>query len=122
MSKFPSFPISFDVLSCSRFVSCFSNSIALAQDTVVSTEINAAGLAVYDETCATCHAMPVETKSPPIETLQRMGPRAVRYALTNGKMRVQAAAWLQRILIMWWHICLRLLILIMAGLPAHLSC
>jgi len=92
MSKFPSFS---NFIRCSFLLPIcvlFSSSIALAQDTVVSTEINAAGLAVYEETCATCHAMPVETKSPPIETLQRMGPRAVRYALTNGKMKVQAAA------------------------------
>jgi polyvinyl alcohol dehydrogenase (cytochrome) len=63
----------------------------LAQDTVVSTDINANGERLYEETCATCHAMPEETKSPPIATLQRMGPRAVRYAMTNGKMKVQAA-------------------------------
>ena len=63
-----------------------------AQEAVVSADINSAGLAVYESTCATCHGMPVETKSPPIETLKRMGPRAVRYALTNGKMKVQAAA------------------------------
>ena len=59
---------------------------------MVSTDINAAGMAIYEETCSTCHDMPVETKSPPIDTLKRMGPRAVRYALTNGKMKVQAAA------------------------------
>jgi polyvinyl alcohol dehydrogenase (cytochrome) len=63
---------------------------AMAQDTVVSTDINANGERLYEETCATCHAMPVETKSPPIDTLQRMGPRAIRYAMTNGKMKVQA--------------------------------
>ncbi|MDG2176235.1 MAG: PQQ-binding-like beta-propeller repeat protein [Gammaproteobacteria bacterium] len=62
----------------------------MAQDTVVSTDINANGERLYEETCATCHAMPVETKSPPIDTLQRMGPRAIRYAMTNGKMKVQA--------------------------------
>jgi len=61
-----------------------------AQENVRVTEINTAGMAVYESTCATCHAMPEETKSPPLETLKRMGPRAVRYALTHGKMRVQA--------------------------------
>jgi polyvinyl alcohol dehydrogenase (cytochrome) len=58
---------------------------------VIETESNAAGQDIYDTVCATCHNMPVETKSPPIETLRRMGPRAVSYALTNGKMKVQAA-------------------------------
>lgn len=65
---------------------------AQAQVNVVGTETNAAGQALYESNCATCHAMPVETKSPPIDTLKRMGPRAVRYAMTHGKMRVQAAA------------------------------
>jgi len=63
----------------------------MAQDAVVSTDINANGERLYEETCATCHAMPEETKAPPFATLQRMGPRAVRYAMTNGKMKVQAA-------------------------------
>jgi len=67
-------------------------SLLYAQEPVVSTDINAAGMAIYEETCSSCHDMPVETKSPPIDTLKRMGPRAVRYALTNGKMKVQAAA------------------------------
>jgi polyvinyl alcohol dehydrogenase (cytochrome) len=58
---------------------------------VIETETNAAGQNIYESVCATCHGMPVETKSPPIETLRRMGPRAVSYALTNGKMKVQAA-------------------------------
>jgi polyvinyl alcohol dehydrogenase (cytochrome) len=62
----------------------------MAQDTVVSADVNANGERLYEESCATCHAMPVETKSPPIDTLQRMGPRAIRYAMTNGKMLVQA--------------------------------
>jgi len=63
----------------------------LAQDAVVSSDTNEEGLRLYEETCATCHNMPEETKSPTFETLKRMGPRAVRYALTHGKMRVQAA-------------------------------
>jgi len=58
---------------------------------VIESEINSAGQAIYDNTCATCHNMPELTKSPPIDTLKRMGPRAVSYALTNGKMKVQAA-------------------------------
>lgn len=58
---------------------------------VIETPVNAAGQQIYETVCATCHEMPEATKSPPIETLRRMGPRAVSYALTHGKMKVQAA-------------------------------
>ncbi|HEY0960899.1 MAG TPA: PQQ-binding-like beta-propeller repeat protein [Pseudomonadales bacterium] len=63
---------------------------ALAQQVVTAPE-NTAGQQVYDSTCATCHDNPEATKSPPLDTLKRMGPRAVSYALTNGKMKAQAA-------------------------------
>lgn len=59
---------------------------------VIEAEANSAGETVYNETCAACHANPEATKSPPIDTLKRMGPRAVSHALTHGKMKVQAAA------------------------------
>ena len=65
---------------------------AFAQTPVVTAPESEAGRAIYEEVCATCHAMPELTKSPPIDTLRRMGPRAVSHALTNGKMMVQAAA------------------------------
>jgi polyvinyl alcohol dehydrogenase (cytochrome) len=65
---------------------------AFAQAPVRSADVNAAGQQVYDTVCATCHEMPDATKSPPIDTLKRMGPRAVSYALTNGKMKVQGAS------------------------------
>jgi polyvinyl alcohol dehydrogenase (cytochrome) len=64
---------------------------ALAQTPVVTAPENAAGRQVYETACASCHEMPELTKSPPMDTLKRMGPRAVSHALTNGKMRVQAA-------------------------------
>src|SRR5688572_11722547 len=63
-----------------------------AQTPVVTAPENEAGREVYETACATCHEMPELTKSPPIDTLRRMGPRAVSHALTNGKMVVQAAA------------------------------
>lgn len=59
---------------------------------VIEAEANSAGETVYNETCASCHANPEATKSPPVDTLKRMGPRAVSHALTHGKMKVQAAA------------------------------
>jgi polyvinyl alcohol dehydrogenase (cytochrome) len=64
---------------------------AAAQQPVRSAEANAAGEALFETHCATCHAMPELTKSPPLDTLKRMGPRAISYALTNGKMKIQAA-------------------------------
>lgn len=64
---------------------------ALAQTPVVTAPVNAAGQTIYDTVCATCHNMPELTKSPPLDTLKRMGPRAVSHALTNGKMKLQAA-------------------------------
>ncbi|HWK54327.1 MAG TPA: PQQ-binding-like beta-propeller repeat protein [Hyphomicrobiales bacterium] len=73
------------------FAAVLACSTALAQAPVVTTPANSAGAAVYEQTCATCHEMPEATKSPPIDTLRRMGPRAVSYALTHGKMKVQAA-------------------------------
>ncbi|MDR2215155.1 MAG: cytochrome c, partial [Nevskiaceae bacterium] len=59
---------------------------------VITSQTNPAGQAVYDKACATCHAMPEATKSPPLDTLRRMGPRSVSHALTNGKMKAQAAS------------------------------
>ncbi len=66
--------------------------LAFAQTPVVTAPENEAGREIYENVCATCHEMPELTKSPPIDTLRRMGPRAVSHALTNGKMVAQAAA------------------------------
>jgi polyvinyl alcohol dehydrogenase (cytochrome) len=64
----------------------------LAQPAIRSAEVNSDGQALYDRVCATCHNNPEQTKSPPLDTLKRMGPRAISYALTNGKMKAQAAS------------------------------
>jgi polyvinyl alcohol dehydrogenase (cytochrome) len=71
-------------------VLCLAAMLAHAQDTVIRAETNTNGEALYNETCANCHNMPEETRSPPLEALKRMGARAVRYALSHGKMKVQA--------------------------------
>ncbi|MDT8399320.1 MAG: cytochrome c, partial [Pseudomonadales bacterium] len=65
--------------------------LALAQTPLVSAPENEAGRSLYQDNCASCHEQPELTKSPPVDTLRRMGPRAVSYALTNGKMIAQAA-------------------------------
>ncbi len=84
------------MFSLTRLISATMTLLALgisaaSAQPVRSADINAAGQEVYDTVCATCHNMPELTKSPPLDTLKRMGPRAVSYALTNGKMKVQAA-------------------------------
>jgi polyvinyl alcohol dehydrogenase (cytochrome) len=50
------------------------------------------GKAVYDRACAACHNNPDATRSPSLEALRRMRFTNVNYALTEGKMRAQAAA------------------------------
>lgn len=58
---------------------------------IIEAGTNSAGAEVYAKVCASCHDMPEATRSPPLDTLRRMGPRAISHALTHGKMRVQAA-------------------------------
>ncbi len=50
------------------------------------------GEAVYDKHCAACHDNPAETRARSFETLSRMIPALIEYALTDGKMQAQAAA------------------------------
>ncbi len=73
------------------FIVALAVPLAFGQQPVRSADGNKDGQKIYDTVCATCHAKPAETKAPPIETLKRMGPRSVSYALTNGKMKAQAA-------------------------------
>jgi len=49
------------------------------------------GKAVYDRACAACHNNPEATRSPSLEALRRMRFTNVNYALTEGKMKAQAA-------------------------------
>ena len=49
------------------------------------------GKAVYDRACAACHNNPEATKSPALDALRRMRFTNVNYALTEGKMKLQAA-------------------------------
>src|SRR5690606_14036656 len=63
-----------------------------ASGQIIEAGINSAGAEVYARVCATCHDMPEATRSPPLDTLRRMGPRAISHALTHGKMRVQGAS------------------------------
>lgn len=49
------------------------------------------GKAIYDRACAACHNNPEATKSPALDALQRMRFTNVNYALTEGKMKLQAA-------------------------------
>ncbi|MBC7982252.1 MAG: c-type cytochrome, partial [Candidatus Obscuribacterales bacterium] len=50
------------------------------------------GKSVYEKTCASCHNNPEATKSPSFDTLKQMRLQAISYALTQGKMQMQASA------------------------------
>jgi mono/diheme cytochrome c family protein len=51
----------------------------LHRHAVHSAETNKEGQAIYARSCASCHGKPAETKAPPLDTLKRMGPRAISY-------------------------------------------
>src|SRR5512138_1151222 len=53
---------------------------------------NHPGKAVYDRVCAACHNNPEATRSPSLDTLKSMRYQTISYALTQGKMQVQASA------------------------------
>lgn len=49
------------------------------------------GQAIYQESCGTCHNQPEATRSPSLETLQKMRVQVLAYAINEGKMKAQAA-------------------------------
>ena len=49
------------------------------------------GKALYEKSCAACHDHPAETRSPAFATLRAMRYGSIDFALTEGKMQVQAA-------------------------------
>jgi polyvinyl alcohol dehydrogenase (cytochrome) len=69
----------------------FLAKVVLAQPQIIQQEVTSEGKAIYEEVCSTCHDNPEISKSPTLETLKKMGPRAISYALTNGKMKIQSA-------------------------------
>jgi polyvinyl alcohol dehydrogenase (cytochrome) len=62
--------------------------VALA---ATATAADHPGKAHYDKACAVCHDHPAETRSPALATLRGMRYGSIDYALTEGKMQVQAA-------------------------------
>jgi polyvinyl alcohol dehydrogenase (cytochrome) len=50
------------------------------------------GKAVYDRACASCHNNPEATRAPALDALRQMRFTNVNYALTEGKMKLQAAS------------------------------
>ena len=51
----------------------------------------AAGQAVFNRSCATCHAPGNTVKAPTPDVLRQLSPEAIVNALINGKMTAQAA-------------------------------
>jgi polyvinyl alcohol dehydrogenase (cytochrome) len=49
------------------------------------------GKLLYEKSCASCHDHPAETRSPAFATLRGMRYGSIDFALTEGKMQVQAA-------------------------------
>ena len=49
------------------------------------------GEAVYQQNCASCHDNPEVSKAPNKETLSRISPGMIAYAMVSGKMSAQAA-------------------------------
>ena len=50
------------------------------------------GRLVYEAHCAACHDHPEESQARTFQTLQRMIPDMIQYALTDGRMQAQGAA------------------------------
>jgi polyvinyl alcohol dehydrogenase (cytochrome) len=50
------------------------------------------GKQVYDRHCAACHDNPEESRARTFETLTRMIPSLIEYALTDGRMKAHGAA------------------------------
>src|SRR4051794_18721139 len=51
----------------------------------------AAGQAVFNRSCATCHAPGNTVKAPEPDALRQLSPEAIVNALVNGKMTTQGA-------------------------------
>ena len=62
-----------------------------AVDRIAASVSTNPGEGVYKTYCAACHDNP-DTKSPTRENLAAMNPQLLNFALTEGKMKVQAAA------------------------------
>lgn len=50
------------------------------------------GKTIYERVCAACHNNPEATRSPSLDSLKGMRYQTLYYALTQGKMQVQASA------------------------------
>ncbi|HEY5647568.1 MAG TPA: PQQ-binding-like beta-propeller repeat protein [Pseudomonadales bacterium] len=89
------------MLECSRPVRLFRAARRVARVAVVLTIVSSSaaagdaphpGLAVYQQHCAVCHDDPEQSRARTFDTLKRMIPSLVEYALTQGKMQAQGSA------------------------------
>lgn len=66
-------------------------SVVLIATTGYGEEAPHPGLEVYQAHCAACHDDPEQSKARDFGTLKRMIPGVIEYALTEGRMKAQAA-------------------------------
>ena len=64
--------------------------LTLTISAVHSAEVHP-GQAVYATQCAACHDNPQQSQARPLESIKRMIPGIVRYAITEGKMKAHGA-------------------------------
>ena len=69
-----------------------AHDIAPAPQQVAATGANHPGEAVYKQYCAACHDQPEATRSPALSTLKQMSLQFLNFAMTEGKMKAQAAS------------------------------
>ncbi len=85
----------FRLIVCALLVSTAAAGRAEAEEANGATQMKAPphpGRLVYEKHCASCHENPEQSKARTFETLTRMIPGMIEYALTDGRMKAQGAA------------------------------
>lgn len=75
-----------------KLAACFASALAaIAQPQLAIANSEPSGKAIYEKHCAACHDNPAATKAPGFDTLKAMRREAISYAITQGRMQVQAS-------------------------------
>ena len=70
----------------------FALGLLMTAVSVIAEQAPHPGRMAYDKHCAACHDNPEQSKARTFETLQRMIPGTIEYALTDGRMKAQGDA------------------------------